>query len=80
MEFPKSLKTIQSGNFTFYDTSIEIVRLWTSSCTMLMRVGGFMETYREENFVAGSIDTSLYKDNQSSHPFKVCFPWSSLPD
>ena len=27
--------------------------------------GGFMETYREENFVAGGIDASFVQDNQS---------------
>ena len=33
--------------------------------------GGFMETYREENFVAGGIDASLYRTT-SPHPFRAC--------
>ena len=66
MEFPKELNTpIQSGNFTFYDTSIEGVKVVDVKLYGDAR-GGFMETYREENFVAGSIDTSFVQDNQSS--------------
>lgn len=71
MEFPKELKNpIQSGNFTFYDTSIEGVKVVDVKLYGDAR-GGFMETYREENFVAGGIDTSLYRIT-SPHPFKVC--------
>ena len=66
MEFPKELKNpTQSGNFTFYDTSIEGVKVVDVKLYGDAR-GGFMETYREENFVAGSIDTSFVQDNQSS--------------
>lgn len=66
MEFPKELKTpIQSGNFTFYDTSIEGVKVVDVKLYGDAR-GGFMETYREENFVAGGIDASFVQDNQSS--------------
>ena len=55
MEFPKELKNpIQSGNFTFYDTSIEGVKVVDVKLYGDAR-GGFMETYREENFVAGGI-------------------------
>ena len=64
--FQKSLKNpIQSGNFTFYDTSIEGVKVVDVKLYGDAR-GGFMETYREENFVAGGIDTSFVQDNQSS--------------
>lgn len=66
MEFPKELKNpTQSGNFTFYDTSIEGVKVVDVKLYGDAR-GGFMETYREENFVAGGIDTSFVQDNQSS--------------
>ena len=66
MEFPKELKhPIQSGNFTFYDTSIEGVKVVDVKLYGDAR-GGFMETYREENFVAGGIDASFVQDNQSS--------------
>ena len=66
MEFPKELKNpTQSGNFTFYDTSIEGVKVVDVKLYGDAR-GGFMETYREENFVAGGIDASFVQDNQSS--------------
>lgn len=66
MEFPKELKNpTQSGNFTFYDTSIEGVKVVDVKLYGDAR-GGFMETYREENFVAGGIETSFVQDNQSS--------------
>ena len=66
MEFPKELKNpTQSGNFTFYDTSIEGVKVVDVKLYGDAR-GGFMETYHEENFVAGGIDTSFVQDNQSS--------------
>ena len=66
MEFPKELKNpIQSGNFTFYGTSIEGVKVVDVKLYGDAR-GGFMETYREENFVAGGIDASFVQDNQSS--------------
>ena len=66
MEFPKELNNpIQSGNFTFYDTSIEGVKVVDVKLYGDAR-GGFMETYREENFVAGGIDASFVQDNQSS--------------
>ena len=66
MEFPKELKNpTQSGNFTFYDTSIEGVKVVDVKLYGDAR-GGFMETYREENFVAGGIDTLFVQDNQSS--------------
>ena len=66
MEFPKELKNpIQSDNFTFYDTSIEGVKVVDVKLFGDAR-GGFMETYREENFVAGGIDASFVQDNQSS--------------
>lgn len=66
MEFPKELKNpTQSGNFTFYDTSIEGVKVVDVKLYGDAR-GCFMETYREENFVAGGIDTSFVQDNQSS--------------
>ena len=65
MEFPKELKNpIQSGNFTFYGTSIEGVKVVDVKLYGDAR-GGFMETYREENFVAGGIDASFVQDNQS---------------
>ena len=65
MEFPKELKNpIQSSNFTFYDTSIEGVKVVDVKLYGDAR-GGFMETYREENFVAGGIDASFVQDNQS---------------
>lgn len=66
MEFPKELKNpTQSGNFTFYDTSIEGVKVVDVKLYGDAR-GGFMETYREENFVVGGIDASFVQDNQSS--------------
>ena len=66
MEFPKELKNpIQSGNFTFYVTSIGGVKVVDVKLYGDAR-GGFMETYREENFVAGGIDASFVQDNQSS--------------
>ena len=66
MEFPKELKNpIQSGNFTCYVTSIEGVKVVDVKLYGDAR-GGFMETYREENFVAGGIDASFVQDNQSS--------------
>ena len=66
MEFPKELKNpTQSGNFTFYDTSIEGVKVVDVKLYGDTR-GGFMETYREENFVAGGIEASFVQDNQSS--------------
>ena len=55
---------IQSGNFTFYDTSIEGVKVVDVKLYGDAR-GGFMETYREENFVAGGIEASFVQDNQS---------------
>lgn len=65
MEFPKELKNpTQSGNFTFYDTSIEGVKVVDVKLYGDAR-GGFMETYREENFVAGGIDALFVQDNQS---------------
>lgn len=65
MEFPKELKNpIQSRNFTFYDTSIEGVKVVDVKLYGDAR-GGFMETYREENFVAGGIGASFVQDNQS---------------
>lgn len=65
MEFPKELKNpIQSGNFMFYDTSIEGVKVVDVKLYGDAR-GGFMETYREENFVAGGIGASFVQDNQS---------------
>ena len=65
MEFPKELKNpIQSSNFTFYDTSIEGVKVVDVKLYGDAR-GGFMETYREENFVAGGIGASFVQDNQS---------------
>ena len=65
MEFPRELKNpIQSGNFTFYDTSIEGVKVVDVKLYGDAR-GGFMETYREENFVAGGIEASFVQDNQS---------------
>ena len=65
MEFPKELKNpIQSGNFTFYGTSIEGVKVVDVKLYGDAR-GGFMETYREENFVSGGIDASFVQDNQS---------------
>ena len=65
MEFPKELKNpIQSGNFTFYVTSIEGVKVVDVKLYGDAR-GGFMETYREENFVAGGIEASFVQDNQS---------------
>ena len=65
MEFPKELKNpTQSGNFTFYDTSIEGVKVVDLKLYGDAR-GGFMETYREENFVAGGIEASFVQDNQS---------------
>ena len=65
MEFPKELKNpIQSGNFMFYDTSIEGVKVVEVKLFGDAR-GGFMETYRQENFVAGGIDASFVQDNQS---------------
>ena len=68
MEFPKELKNpIQSGNFTFYDTSIEGVKVVDVKLYGDAR-GGFMETYREENFVASGIDASFVQDNQ----FRAC--------
>ena len=65
MEFPKELgDPTQSGNFTFYDTSIEGVKVVDVKLYGDAR-GGFMETYREENFVAGGIDALFVQDNQS---------------
>lgn len=57
--------TIQSGNFTFTQTSIEGVIIVDVKVYSDNR-GYFMETYKQSDFVAGGIDVEFVQDNQSS--------------
>lgn len=57
--------TIQSGNFTFTQTSIEGVIVVDVKSYGDDR-GYFMETYKKPDFVAGGIDVDFVQDNQSS--------------
>lgn len=56
---------IQSGNFTFTETSIEGVIVVDVKSYGDDR-GYFMETYKRPDFVAGGIDAEFVQDNQSS--------------
>lgn len=59
------MATIESGNFTFADTSIEGVKIVDVKSYGDAR-GYFMETYKRPDFVAGGIDVEFVQDNQSS--------------
>ncbi|RNL40427.1 MULTISPECIES: dTDP-4-dehydrorhamnose 3,5-epimerase [Paraeggerthella] len=56
---------VESGNFTFADTSIEGVKIVDVKSYGDAR-GYFMETYKRPDFVAGGIDVEFVQDNQSS--------------
>lgn len=56
---------IQSGNFTFTETSIEGVIIVDVKSYGDDR-GYFMETYKQPDFAAGGIDVEFVQDNQSS--------------
>lgn len=56
---------VESGNFTFADTSIEGVKIVDVKSYGDTR-GYFMETYKRPDFVAGGIDVEFVQDNQSS--------------
>lgn len=56
---------VESGNFTFADTSIEGVKVVDVKSYGDAR-GYFMETYKRPDFVAGGIDVEFVQDNQSS--------------
>ena len=57
--------SIQHGNFTFTETSIEGVVVVDAKAYGDER-GYFMETYKRPDFVAGGIDVEFVQDNQSS--------------
>lgn len=57
--------TVQSGNFTFIETSIKDVTIVDVKAYGDER-GYFMETYKRPDFVAGGIDADFVQDNQSS--------------
>lgn len=56
---------VQSGNFTFTETSIEGVIVVDVKPYRDDR-GYFMETYKQPDFVKGGIDVDFVQDNQSS--------------
>lgn len=56
---------VESGNFTFTETSIEGVKIVDVKSYGDAR-GYFMETYKRPDFVAGGIDVEFVQDNQSS--------------
>lgn len=57
--------TVQSGNFTFTETTIEGVIVVDAKSYGDDR-GYFMETYKQPDFVKGGIDVDFVQDNQSS--------------
>lgn len=57
--------TVQSGNFTFTETSIEGVIVIDVKSYGDDR-GHFTETYKQPDFVRGGIDVNFVQDNQSS--------------
>lgn len=57
--------TVQSGNFTFIETSIKDVTIVDVKAYGDER-GYFNETYKRPDFVAGGIDADFVQDNQSS--------------
>lgn len=59
------MATIESGNFTFADTSIKGVKIVDVKSYGDAR-GYFMETYKRPDFVAAGIDVEFVQDNQSS--------------
>ena len=59
------MTSIQSGNFTFHDTSISGVKIIDVKVFGDER-GYFMESYKKPDFVAGGIDANFVQDNQSS--------------
>ncbi|MCL2529567.1 MAG: dTDP-4-dehydrorhamnose 3,5-epimerase [Coriobacteriia bacterium] len=59
------MNKIESGNFTFFDTSISGVKLVSVKSYGDER-GYFMETYKKDDFQAGGIDVDFVQDNQSS--------------
>ena len=59
------MTTVESGNFTFTQTSIEGVVIVDVKAFGDER-GRFMETYKQPDFVAGGIDVDFVQDNQSS--------------
>jgi dTDP-4-dehydrorhamnose 3,5-epimerase len=77
--------TVESGNFTFTQTSIEGVIVVDVKSYGDNR-GYFMETYKQPDFVAGGIDVEFIQDNQSSSTkgvlrglhFQVDHPQSKL--
>lgn len=56
---------INSGNFTFMETTIECVKIVDVKAYGDDR-GYFMETYKRPDFAAGGIDVDFVQDNQSS--------------
>ena len=78
-------KSIQSGNFTFTETSIEGVTV-VGVASFVDERGYFMETYKRKDFVAGGIDVDFIQDNQSSSTlgvlrglhFQIAHPQSKL--
>lgn len=63
-------KRIDSGNFTFTDTSIEGVKIVDVRSYGDAR-GSFMETYKVSDFWAGGIEVDFVQDNQSSSSLGV---------
>ena len=57
--------TVESGNFTFTQTSIEGVIVVDVKSYGDNR-GYFIETYKQPDFAAGGIDVDFIQDNQSS--------------
>ena len=76
---------VTSGNFVFFDTSIEGVRIIDVKCFGDER-GYFMETYKQSDFFAAGVDAIFIQDNQSSSKkgvlrglhFQVDFPQAKL--
>ena len=59
------MTTVESGNFTFTNTSIEGVKI-VDVKTYGDERGYFCETYKQSDFIAGGIDCTFVQDNQSS--------------
>ena len=77
--------SVQHGNFTFTETSIEGVIVVDTTMHGDER-GYFMETYKRPDFIAGGIDVEFVQDNQSSSRksvlrglhFQIAHPQSKL--
>lgn len=65
MQAKKGAGVIESGNFTFTETSIPGAIVVDAKSFGDAR-GYFMETYKEPDFIAGGIDARFVQDNQSS--------------